>query len=726
MIITGIVPLVIISSYLYSSEITSEISHVTSELSQSSEAYSDALSISINEKKNIISNISHSPNLISLTKIIQNNASSNEIFLARMALDEKLLSDIDSYNWVDDFVIIDSNTGKIIFDTNLHTLQFEGLEKINLKESFNNVTSTEIFASDIPIRNEHGYYESGVPTMLISAPIKSEVGTSAVLSARINVFKLVSNHELENMHFKSQRVYFVNSQGYFLSMPNNIKSSDMSTPELHLKVTLPHSSEMTKIFNIRSLYDTVIETDGYLNYAGSFVVGAISPVKGTDWFYITEATKNEVFQNIILDQQTITLATIILVSVLILTSIIFTKKLLNPLMRLQLAVSEITSGKYVEIEIKSSEEFEKLYSKFNEMSRSLKNNIEKTALAELKYRTIYENSPEMYRTVNTDGILLDCNIKYAETLGYSKNELIGSNIFEHTAEKSLDDLRNSLITWKNLGSVKNRDVWMKRKDGSIFPTLISATTMYDKEKNTVVSNTAIKDMSEIYRAKTELEEQKMKRLSAIGELSARIAHDLRNPLSVIKNSIDMLRIKIEKTGSNDNFEGDFDRIQRSVWRITHQIEEVLDYVKPKPLELSSCSLIDVLDSTLERIVKPEGVEIFIPKNDSVILIDPEKMEVVFSNLITNAIQAMNNKGQITINIIEENENIIVTIKDTGPGIPDDLVPQIFDPLFTTRQVGTGLGLVSVKSIIEKHGGEISVKTKIGEGTTFIIKLKKIQ
>jgi len=93
-------------------------------------------------------------------------------------------------------------------------------------------------------------------------------------------------------------------------------------------------------------------------------------------------------------------------------------------------------------------------------------------------------------------------------------------------------------------------------------------------------------------------------------------------------------------------------------------------------------------------------------------------------LILNAMQAMNNKGEIFIRAYEDREFVNVEVEDNGPGIPEIIMPKIFDPLFTTRQVGTGLGLPSCKNIVEKHSGKISVKTKIGKGTTFIIKLPK--
>lgn len=341
--------------------------------------------------------------------------------------------------------------------------------------------------------------------------------------------------------------------------------------------------------------------------------------------------------------------------------------------------------------------------------------------SEKKYRDLYETSTEMYRTVNVDGVIMDANSVYLKVLGYSKGEVIGRSIFDHVAEDSLSALQESFNMWKKEGVVRNKEIWFKRKDGTIFPTLLSASNLYDDGK-VIGSNTVIKDMTEIYAARKELEETKTQKLMAIGELTARIAHDLRNPLSVIKNVIYLMQLR--NSNIDEQNKKDFDRLTRAISRMTHQIDEVLNYVTPKPLDLQKNSIQQILHFVFERITIPSCMIIALPQKDIEIMCDREKLEIVFINLITNAIQAMNNQGKISIRIIDEDTSVLIEVEDDGPGIPNDILPKIFDPLFTTRQIGTGLGLVSCKSIIEKHGGTINVKTKVGVGTTFSIRLPK--
>jgi two-component system sensor histidine kinase HydH len=215
---------------------------------------------------------------------------------------------------------------------------------------------------------------------------------------------------------------------------------------------------------------------------------------------------------------------------------------------------------------------------------------------------------------------------------------------------------------------------------------------------------------------------KTEKLQTVGELAARIAHDLRNPLSVIKSSLEMIRIKNPELYEKSLVE--FDRISKSMTRVTNQVDNVLDFVKPKRLFLEKVKICKIIENSISKSNIPEEVEIITPKFDYELACDEEKLEIMFINLISNAIQAMSGKGRIEIRVSDKGSRLVIEVEDSGTGIPDQLLPRIFEPLFTTRQIGTGLGLPSCKTIVEQHGGKISVKTAMGKGTTFIIELPK--
>lgn len=215
------------------------------------------------------------------------------------------------------------------------------------------------------------------------------------------------------------------------------------------------------------------------------------------------------------------------------------------------------------------------------------------------------------------------------------------------------------------------------------------------------------------------EKSKNSRFIAIGETASRLGHDLRNPLSVIMGTIQILKLKSKNGVYDENIQEKYDRIERAITRMSHQIEDVLDFVRIRPLELGNHSLVEIIQEVSGKITKPNNIQINLPQNDLKITCDSKKLEIVFINIIINAIQSIGDKGEITIKITDDKKNAYISIEDSGPGIPDEILPKIFEPLFTTKQTGTGLGLVSCKNIVEQHGGSITVKNN---PTTFTILL----
>ena len=216
---------------------------------------------------------------------------------------------------------------------------------------------------------------------------------------------------------------------------------------------------------------------------------------------------------------------------------------------------------------------------------------------------------------------------------------------------------------------------------------------------------------------------KSERLSAIGELSGRLAHDLRNPLSVMKMSIDLLKqTPADSKISDENVTKRIDLIEKSIDRISHQVDDVLGYVRNSPLNLQNVSLHALVQSSLDKVNIPNDVKIDLSNRDVSVDCDSVKLDAVFINLIINSIQAMNKGGNIEIKISERDNLAILKFVDSGEGIFDENISKIFEPLFTTKQKGTGLGLASCKNIVEQHQGTISVTNN---PTTFTIVLPKV-
>jgi signal transduction histidine kinase len=209
------------------------------------------------------------------------------------------------------------------------------------------------------------------------------------------------------------------------------------------------------------------------------------------------------------------------------------------------------------------------------------------------------------------------------------------------------------------------------------------------------------------------------KMTAIGELSARLAHDIKNPLTMIKNTVKLLRTQQGKQ-IDEYVLKRFDMVDDSIFRISHQIDGVMDYLKCTPLKTAPASLLGILKSSILPLSIPSNIKINFPSTDLTLKCDAIKMEIVFGNILLNSIQAIADaQGQIYVRFAKKPDSAIIEVADSGPGIPQEHLAQIFDPLFTTKQKGTGLGLTSCKNIVEQHGGKISAKNN---PTTFTIVL----
>jgi signal transduction histidine kinase len=239
-----------------------------------------------------------------------------------------------------------------------------------------------------------------------------------------------------------------------------------------------------------------------------------------------------------------------------------------------------------------------------------------------------------------------------------------------------------------------------------------------KEQRDWLLEEMTKKISELSHFQTEL--FKAERLSAIGEMSARLAHDMRNPLTIIKNSIELVKLKHAEQIPSDLYRL-FISIENASSRLVFQLDDVLNFVRSSPLDSTSNFLSDILEESLSEIVIPDQITIQKPTKDVSLFCDAEKIKAVFTNLIVNAIQAMDNHGNVTIQFGETDTEVTFTVQDSGPGIPESALEKIFEPLFTTKSRGTGLGLPAVKMIIQQHQGTISVSNK---PTTFLVVLPK--
>jgi signal transduction histidine kinase len=242
---------------------------------------------------------------------------------------------------------------------------------------------------------------------------------------------------------------------------------------------------------------------------------------------------------------------------------------------------------------------------------------------------------------------------------------------------------------------------------AVFPSVIviigiiilCVIWLFDKTKN---------QAKMIVQAHNEL--IKKEKLSAIGELTARIAHDLRNPLHIITLALQHIELRLRQQ-MDPKLEEHLPIFHDAVARINHQINQVLGFVKTIPPDIALVSLAAILDDAMQHIHMPHTIAITFPAKDVALMADRMQLSVAFSNIFSNAVEAIGaGEGSIVIRAIPGPHNLVVEFEDSGEGIAEENIEKIFEPLFTTKPQGTGLGLSSVRAIIVSHGGTIAVQS----------------
>ena len=238
-----------------------------------------------------------------------------------------------------------------------------------------------------------------------------------------------------------------------------------------------------------------------------------------------------------------------------------------------------------------------------------------------------------------------------------------------------------------------------------------------------------------FRANMEQQMIATERLASLGTLSAGVAHEINNPLAIINESAGWMRLVLKREDladvpSRQDLEMALGKIEKGVdraRRITHQMLETVRKNDSVSAEVNLHELVDEAIELVGKQIADKNIKIIKKFETSLnIWSDPYQLRQVFINLLTNAIHAVGTGGKITIILETVNDEIILTIRDTGQGIPKENLEKIFEPFFSTKNPGegTGLGLFVTRNIIDKLGGKIYVKSRIGHGTDFSIKIPK--
>jgi PAS domain S-box-containing protein len=341
---------------------------------------------------------------------------------------------------------------------------------------------------------------------------------------------------------------------------------------------------------------------------------------------------------------------------------------------------------------------------------------------ERKFRNFFERSMDAVFLANNDLLFNDVNSAMMNLLNYSKEEL--KELSLHKLLSSNQDKNFICEFLRNNHELNDVEVELMTKEGERKPCILTVTKERDENGQIYVQG-IIHDITNLRKA--EKANLQVEKLSATGRLARTLAHEIRNPLNNINLSVEQL--------SNDSPQEEskifFDIITRNSRTINDLISELLNSSRPAEIMLDHYSLQAILDQALamaiDRIrLKKIKLEIHYPESPAMILADPEKLKIAFLNIIINSVEAMEEeRGILKVSLSERLGEYLVIIEDNGMGISDEHISRLFEPYFTSKRDGLGLGLASTLNIIQSHKGLIEVQTKFGSGTSFWMKFKKV-
>ncbi|MFB2897241.1 ATP-binding protein [Aerosakkonemataceae cyanobacterium BLCC-F50] len=343
-------------------------------------------------------------------------------------------------------------------------------------------------------------------------------------------------------------------------------------------------------------------------------------------------------------------------------------------------------------------------------------------MSEEKFSKAFRSSPDaiILSTLN-DGRFVEVNESCLRMFGYSQEEMIGNTAFDLGIWARTEDRDRIMQLLQEKGSCSQAEFLFRRKSKEVFPGLYAAEMFYLETEPYLLS--VVTDITALKQAEKALE-----RLAEIGELAAMIVHEVRNPFTTILMALNSFkRIQL-----NERFQEYLSLALDESDRLQRLLNQILLYARPQTLQRSHLDLNNLISEVLTSLqnlpVAAEKQLNFIAVNQSIqVSADKDKLKQVLINLVINAYEAIEEGETITIQVQKiENELIQIQIHNSGSPIPEDVLPQLTKPFFTTKPNGNGLGLAIVKRIIEAHGGNLQIESAANIGTLVKVSLPLVR
>ena len=364
-------------------------------------------------------------------------------------------------------------------------------------------------------------------------------------------------------------------------------------------------------------------------------------------------------------------------------------------------------------------------------------------VTERLYRGIIQAQKDLICRYLPDGTITYANQVYADFIGFPTGEIIGANHFQMVLFGEQPGLRehlDNLSVKKPMASQVSKNInfkgderWFHWTDLAIFNAKgkineyqsvgRDITNMVDAEKKLKEYS---EHMEELVEERTqelrEANERLLRRekLAVLGQLAGGVGHELRNPLGVISNAVYFLRST--QAGADEKTVEYLDILTEEVQNANKIIGDLLDMGRSRPPDQDKFTLSSAMAKVLDKVPSPENIEVSwdVLDNEPAVNVDEGQIGIVFRNLVTNAYQAMPDGGKLKLEVVAEKDRVLLRVVDSGKGISKENMTKIFEPLYTTKPRGIGLGLAISKNLMEANGGLIEVESSEGKGTTFTI------
>lgn len=365
---------------------------------------------------------------------------------------------------------------------------------------------------------------------------------------------------------------------------------------------------------------------------------------------------------------------------------------------------------FVESSAKMEEAYRLLEARVQTLDRELAAKNHELAVTTDYLSNLLESMSDGVIAVDPAGSIIRFNRSASAVLGYTAKELIG---------KPFDDVFGRAFTAPQLPGAME----LRAKSGRLVPVSERDSTVTDGAQKCLGNVKTFQDLSELVALREQV--RQIDRLAAIGEMAATVAHEIRNPLGGIRGFAMFLQ---QDTPETDPRRRLVDKIIEGTQNLEKVVNELLEYTRPVELKLHPEPCAQIVGAAISMLpIENSSISLLCEIDPGLkVLADAGKMRQVLLNVLMNAIQSIENAGEVHVSAIADDSHVTLHIRDTGCGMTAEQLQRVFSPFYTTKEKGTGLGLAVSAKILDGHAGSITATSEAGQGSTFSIRIARAE